>query len=361
MLSFIMAATRAFPRWVPCLLALLPACATSQSTAPPIDPAPSPFPPIETTTAMPAAASAQPESPSQGRSDAKNLNGTEGLTQLCEFLRDEASLTFPGNAVEQARAYEAHAQRRESLIGSRYTISVPATGYNFRTYELGERRLILDTEHGLMLGDGAGLLISSKTPAPAFPLGPDLADHILGLRSAGKVVLRLVFEPASSELRKNACLWLSGGRVVKLEIDVVAAALVASDGTILTRAEGGDYSDGSMVMPVRSPTVVLQKPRTADGKDLPANLIKALEVLAHRSKPCYERVLLVRPGLRGTIVLGVRIGSGGRVESPRIEMSSLGDDAVTNCVSRAAAKTTITGATPGQRLSVPLHFRSAEE
>ena len=57
----------------------------------------------------------------------------------------------------------------------------------------------------------------------------------------------------------------------------------------------------------------------------------------------------------------VQPGPGGRVEAPRVEMSSLGDDAVTNCVSKAAVKTTIAGATPGQRLSIPLHFRSAEE
>jgi len=353
MLAHVMQVTR--PPYL-CLLALLAGCATAQPMPPPA----APPPPPAATQAAPSPAAPARLVP-QGNGAAASIDGPDGLTRLCESMRDEASMTFAGNAVEQARAYDAHTQRRQTALAGRYVTVIPATGYTFRSYELGERRLILDTERSLVLGDGAELFAPSKDAAPGFVLGPDLAERILAQRAEGKAALRVIYRPATSQLRKDACVWLGGGRVVKLEIEIVGAALVAPDGSVLARADTGEYADSSLAAPVRSPQVSLRKPRTADGKDIPVSLATSLEALASKAQPCYERVLLVRPSLRGTMVLGFRIGAGGRVEAPHVEMSSLGDDAVTNCVAAAAAKTTITGASSGQRFSVPLQFGSAEE
>ena len=331
---------------------VLAGCATAR----PIE-APAPLPAEETPAAPPLA-----PVPQQGaRGDASSVNGPEGLVALCEVLRDEASMTFPGNAVEQARAVESHAQARQAAMAASYVTTIPAAGFAFRGYELGERRLILDTNRGLVLGDGAELLMSSKEPAPGFALSPDSADHILAQTAAGKVGLRLVFRPAGSELRPDACMWLGGGRVVKMETELVGSALVAVDGTVLSRGDTGEYADPSIAAPVRSPRVRVRKPRTSDGREVPANTAAVLALLAEAARPCYERTLSVRPALRGTLVLAVRIGSGGRVEGPHVEMSSLGDDALASCVAAAAAKVVIGGANPGQRFSVPLEFGSADD
>lgn len=357
MLVLVMLATPALPRSVACCLALLVGCATAPAEAP----APPPLPPTPPPAAGPATTTRSSPLAPPADGEVAGVYGADGLTGLCESLRDEASLTFPGNAVEQARAYERHAQRRQAALAGRYLTMVPAGGYTFRNYELSERRLVLDTNRGLVLGDGAELYLPSQDQAPGFALGPDLADRVLAQRDEGRVALRLVFRPATSTLRKDGCLWLSGGRVVKLEIEMVAAALVAPDGTVVARADTGDYADSSLAAPVRSPKVTVRKPRAADGRDLPAPLVAALGALAERARPCYEKVLVVRPALRGTLVLGFRIGAGGRVEVPRVEMSSLGDDALTTCVSAGAAKATISGAAAGQRLSVPLYFGSADD
>ena len=352
-----MLAMRAFHRSVSGLLPLLAGCATASPAAPVDESLLPPLTPPAATTPAPAT----PVPARRNRGEAASVEGPEGLTRLCESLRDEASISFPGNPVEQARAYEAHGQRRQAALVGRYVTAIPSDGYTFHSYDLGERRLVLDPERGLVLGDGAELFVQSKEAVPGFALGPELAERILAQQAEGKVALRLIFRPAGSQLRKDTCVWLSGGRVVKLAIEVVAAALLADDGSVLARADTGEYADASLGIPVRSPKVDVHKPRTAAGKDLPAAVTNALGVLARRAQPCYERVLLVRPALRGTVVLGIRIGAGGRVEAPHIEMSSLADDAVTSCVAKAAAKVTITGASPGQRYSVPLVFRSAEE
>jgi hypothetical protein len=296
-----------------------------------------------------------------GGGNASSVSGPDGLVALCESLRDESSASFSGNAVEQARAIESHAQRRQAALAGRYVAIIPASGFVFRNYEIGERRLMLDTQHSLVLGDGAELFVPSTDPAPGFVLLPDLADRLLTLRNEGKLALRVIFRPLGSQLRKDACMWLGGGRVVKMEIEVLGAALVASDGTVLSRGDTGEYADSSPVLPVRSPKVTVRKPRGADGKDVPASMATALGALAERALPCYERGLVARPALRGTLVIAIRIGPGGQVESARIEMSSLGDDTLVKCVAANVTKATVVGTSSGQRFSVPLQFASAEE
>ena len=340
----------------PALLGLLvlSGCASAPTAAPAVATSlPSkepPLPPAPPASLVPAS-----------NGDASSVNGPEGLVSLCQTLRDEDIASFPGNAVEQARAYELHAQQRQAALIGRYVALVPASGFAFRSYDIGERRLLLDTEHGLALGEDAELIIPSKEPVPGFVLAPDLADRVLNQRADGRLALRLIFRLAGSQFRKDACMWLGGGHVVKMEIEILGTALVAPDGTVLSRGDTGEYADSSSMFPVRSPKVTVRKPRGADGKDVSPGLAAAFSALAERAQPCYEGVLIARPNLRGTVVLGIRIGAGGRVESVHVEMSSLGDDAVVSCVSKNASKATIAGTSSGQRFSVPLQFASAEE
>ena len=325
-------------------------------------------PPTEPTSALPLPTDEPPATPAHipgaGQSnvgDASSVSGPDGLVALCQALRDENPADFSGNAVEQARAVESHAQRRQAALAGRYVALIPASGFAFRNYELGERRLILDTERGLALGDGAELFVPSKDAAPGFVLAPDLAERLLVQRTEGTLSLRLIFRPAGSQLRKDACLWLGGGRVVKMEIELLGSALVAPDGTVLSRGDTGEYADSSPTTPVRSPRVTVRKLRGSDGKDVQSGTGNALGVLAERAQPCYERVLIARPALRGTLVLGIRIGTGGRVETAHVEMSSLSDDTLVSCVVTSVGKATVPGASSGQRISVPLQFSSAEE
>lgn len=265
------------------------------------------------------------------------------------------------NPVEQARAVELQAQRRQTALAGRYVTMVPAAGFAFTSYELGERRLLLDTTHGLILGDGAEIAVPSKEGAPGFVLPPELAERLIELRAQGALGLRLIFKPAGSQLRKDACLWLGGGRVVKMDVEILGSALVATDGTVLSRGDTGDYADASPQFPVRSPKVRVRKARFEDGRDTPANLAPAFDTLAEKAQACYERRLAARPSLRGTLVVGIRVGSGGRVESVHVDMSSVGDEPLVGCTTGAIGKAAVAGASSGQRFSVPLQFGSVEE
>ena len=151
--------------------------------------------------------------------------GPDALVALCQDLRDEGATHFPGNAVEQAQAAAAHAEQRQAALSTSYVAVVPSGGFAFRDYAMGEHNLVLDTARSFVLGEGAELFVAASDSPPTFPLSPDIALRLLAEHGAGHLVLRLVFRAAPSQIRKDGCMWLSGGHVVKMEVDLIGAAL----------------------------------------------------------------------------------------------------------------------------------------
>jgi hypothetical protein len=234
---------------------------------------------------------------------------------------------------------------------------VPAHGFALANYELGERRLLLDTSRGFGLAENAELLTNLETGAIGFRLSPEAADHILVERAAGKLFLRVVFRPTYSKLRQQSCLWISGGGVVKMEIDVEAVALLAPDGSRL--AQGDNNPGPDLDTPVKKPQVVIKRPRSATGGDVPDALAKASAELGPLLLPCYRKALEMRPSLRGTLVLGIKLGPDGSVEESRMELSSLGDEALAACAAAKVGKAKL--AAGSGRLSVTVVFGSRDD
>jgi len=323
------------------------------------------------------------EDPNDG--DAR-VQGADGLARLCEELRDEASLAFSGTPTEQARAREAHAQRRQAALGGRYVAVVPGSGYQFRHYEPGERKLPIDTSRSLVLGEGAELFLSNPDSTPGFPVDANGAERILAQRRDDEVALRLRFRPVKSGLRRDVCSAKNGGRVIGLAVEIFDMALLGSDGKVLARTDSqesagstrgkpvpsiapaaasphpvaGAAAASATLTPVRSPAVVASNAQAASGRKI-SFLTEALGVLAERARPCYERALVEHPALRGSLVLGIRIDADQQVASVRVELRALADDGLVRCVAASALKATIIGTTAGQGLSVTLQFGSADD
>jgi hypothetical protein len=292
-----------------------------------------------------------------GTAGAFAVEGGEGLAHLCQTLRDENSMVFSGNVVAQAQEREEHARRRQDAERMRYVAIVPAQGFALANYELGEHRLVLDTGRSFRLADNAELLTNLETGTIGFRLSPEAADHVLIERAAGKVFLRVVFRPVYSKLRQQTCLWISGGTVVTMEIDLETVALLAPDGSRL--AQGDNTPDSDLDSPVTDPQVVIRRPRSATGGDVPETLARASTELGPLLLPCYQKALESRPGLRGTLVLGIKVGPDGSVEESRMELSSLGDEFLAVCAAAKAGKAKLTGG-PG-RMSVTVVFGSKND
>ncbi len=324
------------------------ACASTQPAEPPPLPAP---------VAAPLAPSPSAAPRDTGTAGAFAVDGDDGLARLCETLREENSMAFAGNVVAQAQEREAHARRRQDAEHRLYVAVVPAQGFALANYELLERRLVLDTGRGFRLGENAELLTNLETGAIGFRLAPEAADHVLVERAAGKLFLRVVFRPTYSNMRRQACLWISGGGVVKMEIELEAVALLAPDGSRLAQ---GDNSPGTdLDAPVSKPQIVIRRPRSATGGDVPEVLAKASAEIGPLLLPCYQKALERRPSLRGTLVLGIKLGPDGSVEESRMELSSLGDEFLAACAAGKVGKAKL-GAGPA-RMSVTVVFGSKDD
>ncbi len=325
------------------------ACASTQ----PVE-----LPPLPTPPAAPTAPSQPSAAPRDtGTAGAFTVEGDQGSARLCETLRDENSMAFAGNVVAQAQEREAHARQRQDAEHMLYVAMVPAQGFALANYELGERRLVLDTARGFRLGENAELLTNLETGAIGFRLAPEAADHVLVERAAGKLFLRVVFRPTYSKMRQQACLWISGGGVVKMEIELEAVALLAPDGSRLAQGDNNPGADSDT--PVSKPQIVIRRPRSTAGGDVPEALAKASAELGPLLLPCYQKALEMRPSLRGTLVLGVKLGPDGSVEESRMELSSLGDEFLAACAAAKVGKAKLT-AGPA-RMSVTVVFGSNDD
>jgi hypothetical protein len=327
-------------------LALALACARTQPVAepPPVGPAP----------AAPAARAAVPE-----RGGPRDVPGADGVARLCDTLRDEDGITFEGNEVTRAKAREDHERRRLQAAEETYAVMVPAGGFAFRGYDLDDGRLTVDSGRNFVLADGVELASTDRDGNLAFSLTPEAAETAIKGQEQARLGLRLVFRPAHSELRRDACVRLSGGRVVKLPVDVLAFALVGPDGATLARGQVADYPDET---PVATPQVTVARPRTVEGRDIPETVASAAsKALAPALLPCYRKALESRPNLRGTLVIELRVLADGHIESPRMQMSSLGDEALVACSVAKAAHAHLAGVGATPRLSLPVVFGGKED
>jgi hypothetical protein len=145
---------------------------------------------------------------------------------------------------------------------------------------------------------------------------------------------------------------------VKLPVDLLAYSLVGPDGVSVAHGQTTDYTDES---PVATPQVTVTRPR-GEGRDLPDTVAAAAnKALGPALLPCYRKALEARPNLRGTLVLEMRVTADGQVESPRMQMSSLGDEALVACSVAKAAKTHLAGIGATARMSLPVVFGGKED
>jgi hypothetical protein len=309
--------------------------------------------PVEAPAPQPAPAAAT--APTRTRGGARLLAGADGVAQLCEELRDEDAIPFEGNDVARARARAEHERRRLEASEDTYSVEIPASGFAFRGYDLGDRRLNVDTGRNFVLADGVELVTSDREAPLGFQLSPEAAEAAIDGRPQ-RPALRLTFRPARSQLHRDTCVRLSGGRVVKLPVDVQAYTLVGAHDTTVAHGRVGDSPDDT---PVATPHVSIAPAR---GNEVPDAVASAAnKSLAPALLPCYRKALESRPTLRGTLVLELRVLPDGQVESPRMQMSSLGDETLVACSLAKAAHAHLAGVSSSARISLPVLFGAKED
>jgi hypothetical protein len=324
---------------------MLAGCA---SALPPVPPGPTPIAaPATGRRSHPAVAAVK-----------RDLGGADGVARLCEALRDEDSIDFDGNEIERARTRQEHEQQRERAAVASYAIQIPPGGYAFRGYDIDSHRLAIDTGRNFVVADGVELVATDPRAVLAFDLPAAVAERTLRSHAARELALQLVVRPVSSDLRRDGCVRLSGGRVVKLPVDVLAYTLISPTGAAIARGQSPDYVDDA---PVTTPAVSVGRPRGHQGQDVSEAVASAARGLGPTLLPCYEKALQARPNLRGTLVLDVRVLADGHIDSPRMQVSSLGDETLVACAVARAAHAKLAGVSGATRLSLPVSFGAKNE
>lgn len=292
----------------------------------------------------------------------RDVGGPDGVIRLCDALRDEDGILFEGNEVARARAREDHERDRMQAADLMYVVQVPANGFAFRAYDLADRRLVIDSSRSFMVADGVEIVSNDAESPLSFELSPEHADAALKQHAQARTTLKLVFRPARSQLRRDVCVRNGGGHLVRLPADVLSYTLVGTDGHLLARGQATAFADeATSANAVTTPEVRINRPRTGEGRDVSETIASAARTLGPALLPCYRKALESRPNERGTLVIEMNVRTDGVVESSRMQMSSLGDQALVAC---SLAKTTharLPGVTGPAHLSLPITFGAKED
>lgn len=299
---------------------------------------------------------------------ARRVLGAEGLVTLCEQLRDEERMSFPGTEVERAAISEAHRARRMEASAARYVVELPSAQFGFREFDSAASRLTLEAQRGFSLGEGAELYLAHGVGADqsepghepaglAFAVPAPMADQIEREHQAGRLRLALVFRPARSQVRGELCMRQGAGQIVKMAVDPLAAYLVDRDGRSLARSEGEEFADVvASGVPVDEPGVTVGKPSRQDRGEVPSGVGGAVERLGPELLPCYQTSLKSKPQLRGTLVVGAALTAQGRLESASMEVSSVADERLVACVLDRLSRVRLAAVPSTVRLSIPIRF-----
>lgn len=284
-----------------------------------------------------------------------------GLRRLCDVVRPDSQVAFPGNEVQRGKAREEHKRRREAALEKFYQVTVPAAGFAFREYEVTEQHLAVEARRPLAVAETVEVNIppgDEEPPELVASLPPAQAEQVVRLRIKGKLGLRLTFR-LEADASGDPCSRVVAKRV-RVGIDALAFELVETGKAVLYRGELPGYQEAVYAtVPVKGPRVKLGKPTVTGGMSA-ADLAAGFKLLEPGLLACYRRGLEQNARLRGALVVGFRV-EGGRVTHAQSEINSLGEDAVVRCaVDRVRAQRFAAGR-GGARVSLPVYFGSEED
>ena len=291
---------------------------------------------------------------------ATHLEGGRGLLQLCDVLQGGDGVKFSGNVVEQARKRDLHEQRRTQAAEARYEITVHNNGFDFDGYDLREGTLRLSDKR-FSIEDGSEIDRSASDEAIGFVLTAAAADVLVRMHGEGTLKLRLVFVPQATQMRPGICIRQSGGRIIKLGAQVLAVYVVGATGAPLARYETEAFAQQmAEITPVKMPVVRVGKAVPTDATPVGIVVQTALEKLEPPLLACYREALGRSNTTQGTLILGGGLGKDGRVVHPRMEMSTITDEALVTCAVASMTKMLLPTSSPlPSGLSLPITFGDA--
>ncbi len=246
-----------------------------------------------------------------------------------------------------------------------YSMKLPSAAFAFTAYDGHRARVGIDAARGFRGKDGAYELVLHDLAGARRGKGLDLAIPATSAeattlakgRKAGTLSLTLWFRVPDVD-KPCAALHTAEGDGTRLAIEPLAFEL-AQGSERLASGETGDFAALRQERIKRDPRVVVSPPlRTKGGKAAEA-VAKVAAALEPSVLLCYREGLERDDTLRGSLVVGIELDSGGRVTEARPEIDGLGDKAVVGCVV-GELKSARFPKGHAERFSVPIKFALAE-
>jgi hypothetical protein len=245
-----------------------------------------------------------------------------------------------------------------------YVMPVPSSAFVFAAYDKKAARLAVNAQKGLVSESGQWELAVVGEPllALAVPATGKEAARLVKQAKAGELTLWLWFRPARLPQQGMHCVGVASvkGERVRLGVEPLAFALVRGQELVAAGETPAFAAMREREAPVDTATVTVGAAMRTDQRGTaPDEVTRTARALVPELTRCYEKGLAVEPGLRGAVVLGVKLEGNGRVAEARPELDGLGAPEVTACVV-ARVKAAKFPAGLAARYSVPLRFGPAD-
>lgn len=269
------------------------------------------------------------------------LDSPERVRQVCLATRPASRVLFTGDPAAQGEARAAFDNERVAALERLYRVTVPGRTIAFGPYDERAGRLPIDPSSTPRAMHGVVTLAWAGGDMPSFELGAKEAKQLAQSARSGTASANVFFELA--EDLGAPCTGSVAAEVFTISARPVAFELQDGMGRTLARAETpladrhrealGGYSG--------VPTAAIG-PVEAEGSDATA-ISRKLATATDPLRRCYVRRLDEKPAAGGTVVIGVAVERGGKVQAVNFIADALGDPALRTCVEESVRALSFSG------------------
>lgn len=257
------------------------------------------------------------------------LKSLDTVKEICLATRPVERVHFSEDA-EGSRAKEAYQAELARLERQLFKVSVPVAPGQLGTYSNQASELPL-RPGPLSLLHGAVRVTFPASESASFSLNRQQAQNIAELAQKGELELEYFF--LLSTEAGAVCQGSLATQIYSLSTTPVAFLLRNQVGDVLVRDESSlaDAHREALGGFTGVPRVLLGAV-SAEREVSASEVATRLDALIAPVRSCYEDRVHDRPGVAGTVVLGVGVGAAGEVQTVDVIADALHDEALLRCL-----------------------------
>ncbi len=257
------------------------------------------------------------------------LRGEEGVRDLCQALRPVERVSFKGDPAQRAKARGEYEKERERLLHAELALELPWGEFTVAEWDAAQKVATVSTERPFRAFAGSLTFFDADRDEIELEALEGASDALQTALAKGQATLALTFRPAEEE--GSPCV-IGKARTYALAVDLLSAELRAN-GKALARAGGDGFESHSATQ--GAPVVELKPAPAQDCADCRPEVVASVLKTRPLVEKCYLEALSKRPGLDGSLVLGLEVAKDGKVQAATVVVDSLQDADALACIKQA--------------------------